>query len=147
MLIFLVTACASNKAVFTQEETLEMSSWEPKNSVPYDSVPQIYQQWWNEISDCAKIRWQDLNRVQWFATPADTIYGINTFRVKNGFKCLIVEYCWGWWNGRHMVYILADSIYKPSLVKHEMLHDLLGSRNLKRKDNVHHKLFKKCKVE
>lgn len=112
-----------------------LESWQPTVSQQYDSVPRVYKQWWNEISDCAHIK-DTLSKVAWW--KVDDIYFSDEY-----FLCPI-GFCIGWTNDKK-VYIAGSFTMNRRLVEHEMLHVLLGNRNAEFK-KPHHKLFIKCKV-
>lgn len=122
-----------------------LTEWQPEHTAPYDR-PDIYKKWWKEISDCAGLR-GNLKKIHWhWATwPADTSYGDGYFRCPNDSKR--TGWCDGWWsaNKRHDIYIGKTHMDDQRVIKHEMLHDLLGKLNGKAL-GPHHPLFKKCKV-
>lgn len=135
ILLLVIMACTT-KIVYVVPP--EVEAFIPANSVAYDSVPNIYNQWWEEIADCAHIRGKSMADVRWFSTPPTSEF--------TSFYCYIT-YCWGYWRGNHEIYIVAGRELDSTLIKHEMLHELLGTKNALSKDFMkHHKLFKKCKV-
>jgi len=132
--IIILVSCSHPKL---EKPTPEVMNFIPTNSIAYDSVPIIYNQWWNEISNCAKIKDRSLQIIQWFSVPTKSNV--------TSFECLTI-FCWGWWRMQHEIYIVQGRELDEKLVKHEMLHELLFKRNLFTKDFKHHKLFAKCKV-
>jgi hypothetical protein len=76
--------------------------------------PDSYIDWWRATEDCAG-RHGDLSRVTWFVIPdhASFLYG-------NG------QYDGYWWNGVHWILLAGEKVNDPMIVRHEMLHELLG---------------------
>jgi hypothetical protein len=86
--------------------------YEPNGAAPLD-VPPIYRQWWAEIEQCAH-KQGAFDRVHFWVIKGDK------FPCPNGP-------CAGHWSSPHDVYIAETWVYNASLVKHEMLHDVLGT--------------------
>lgn len=150
-LIIAVVLLFATSKVFGQEITFSLadtalssdalSEWKPDSLERYESVPKIYQQWWEEICECSGLNGK-FDRIVWWRiiTPNAENEYLRTY----AFRCPIVGYCRGWWDVNHHMYIASARVLDERLVKHEMLHDLLGSSNVK--SPKHHKLFEKCKV-
>lgn len=112
-----------------------LQQWVPDSTVAYNA-PAEYEKWWKEVSDCARIR-GNLSRISWWVSV--------TPHADGGFRCPIVSYCAGWSNWKkHYIYVGENRVHDERLVKHEMLHDLLGDRNISSPN--HHPLFDKCKL-
>lgn len=86
--------------------------FEPEGAAPLE-VPSIYRQWWAEIERCAQKK-GNFERVRFWVIKGDK------FPCPNGP-------CAGHWRSPHDVYIAETWTYNASLVKHEMLHDVLGT--------------------
>lgn len=84
--------------------------YEPDGAVPLE-VPSVYRQWWAELERCAE-RTANFERITFWKVKGET------------FPCPKGP-CAGRWQSPHHVYIAERWIDNPSLVKHEMLHDLL----------------------
>lgn len=111
--------------------------WRPDAAIAYDSVPTIYNQWWQEVQDCADVMNLKLETISWFVvtpSPKDL-----------GFTCPVVVSCDGWWKAAgHEIFILRSEVMNEIVIKHEMLHEILYDVNIDRRRMTHHKLFKKC---
>src|SRR5689334_17031160 len=73
-----------------------------------------YAQWWQDTEDCAALR-GDMSRVTWFVVPNRT-----SFRYQDA------SYDGYWWNGVHWILLAGEKVTNAMLVRHEMLHELLG---------------------
>ena len=73
-----------------------------------------YAEWWRATEDCAGTS-GDLSRVTWFVVPGRT-----SFMYGNG------QYDGYWWNGVHWILLAGDKVNNALIVRHEMLHELLG---------------------
>jgi hypothetical protein len=73
-----------------------------------------YADWWQATENCAG-RHGDMSRVSWFAIPdhASFIYGSTSY---DGY----------WWNGVHWILLAGEKVTDGMIVRHEMLHELLG---------------------
>lgn len=76
-------------------------------------APAIYRMWWAELERCAE-KTASFERIHFW-----TVTG-TTFPCPGGP-------CVGRWQSPHNVYIADGWVNNASLVKHEMLHDLLGT--------------------
>jgi hypothetical protein len=76
--------------------------------------PASYAEWWQATEQCAGLR-GDLSRLTWFDLPGRTsfVYGSAQY---NGY----------WWNGVHWILLAGEKVNDPFIVRHEMLHELLG---------------------
>jgi hypothetical protein len=73
-----------------------------------------YADWWRETEQCAGLQ-GDLSRVTWFVVPNRTsfVYGDGQY---DGY----------WWNGVHWILLAGEKVENGLIVRHEMLHELLG---------------------
>jgi hypothetical protein len=76
--------------------------------------PDSYADWWKATQECAGIQ-GDLSRITWFVIP-----GHASFLYENG------KYDGYWWNGVHWILLAGEKVNDPLIVRHEMLHELLG---------------------
>jgi hypothetical protein len=76
--------------------------------------PAVYTQWWGQVETCAA-RTADFSRVRWFELPNAPYL---TYRG--------VEYDGYWWS-THWILLAGDWEQKALIVRHEMLHDVLGT--------------------
>jgi hypothetical protein len=74
--------------------------------------PASYEAWWSSTEACSG-RTGSFSSVQWFMVPG------HSFDCPNG-KCV------GRWEGKHKIYIAEDWLHSEMVVRHEMLHDLIG---------------------
>ncbi len=84
----------------------------PEGAAPLE-IPSVYRQWWAEVEQCAQKK-ATMDRVRFWVLKGDE------FPCPNGP-------CVGRWNSPHDVYIAETWVHNASLVKHEMLHDILGT--------------------
>jgi hypothetical protein len=74
--------------------------------------PAIYRRWWAETEACSG-RSGDFDRIEWVEVPG------------NSFKCSSGE-CVGHWESSHMIFVASDWKMHEMVVRHEMLHELIG---------------------
>ena len=86
----------------------------PRGAEPLEPPPPDYAAWWAATEQCAG-RTADISRVTWFAMPGRT-----SFTYQDG------QYDGYWWNGVHWILLAGDKVQNGMIVRHEMLHDLLG---------------------
>ncbi len=79
-----------------------------QNVQPFAPLP-VYAEWWSQLQVCSA-RVGPLDRVEWFTADGLT---------QNGGLVLAK------WEPPHRITVLANQIETESVVKHEMLHDLL----------------------
>jgi hypothetical protein len=84
----------------------------PEGAAPLE-VSSAYRHWWGEVEACAQ-RSAPIERVRFWVIKGDE------FPCPNGP-------CAGHWRSPHDVYIAERWVNDETLVKHEMLHDLLGT--------------------
>ena len=99
--------------------------------------PAAFSQWWQEVEQCSGVS-GDLARVDWYVVPcADG---------EAGFTCDVTPdgLCAGEWRAPHVIQLAGPNRFFPAgyvqdewTVKHEMLHDLLGTAD-------HPQAFKTC---
>jgi hypothetical protein len=73
-----------------------------------------YADWWRATEQCAGLQ-GDLSRVSWFVVPGRTWF---TYRD--------AQYDGYWWNGVHWIILAGEKVQNAMVVRHEMLHELLG---------------------
>jgi hypothetical protein len=73
-----------------------------------------YSDWWKATEECAGLL-GSLSRVTWFVVPNRTsfVYGDGQY---DGY----------WWDGVHWILLAGDKVENGMIVRHEMLHELLG---------------------
>jgi hypothetical protein len=76
--------------------------------------PDSYADWWQNTQQCAG-RQGDLSRISWFMVPDHA-----SFLYENA------KYDGYWWNGVHWILLAGEKVNDPLIVRHEMLHELLG---------------------
>lgn len=78
--------------------------------------PEVYQGWWAETSACVGQPKAAFGRLSWF-----TVTEIREGETELG----------GYWRPPHQIYLRVDQVSIGSVVRHEMVHDLLqlGSHN------------------
>ena len=76
--------------------------------------PTSYAQWWRDTEQCAG-RTGEMSRIHWFSIPDRT-----------SFMYLDGQYDGYWWNDVHWIILAGDKVQDAMIVRHEMLHDLLG---------------------
>jgi len=86
--------------------------FEPNGAAPLE-VPPSYYTWWAEVERCAQ-QSADIGRVRFWVVKGEN------FPCPNGP-------CIGHWRSPHHVYVAEAWVNDAALVKHEMLHDILGS--------------------
>lgn len=74
--------------------------------------PAVYQEWWAKTEACSGLR-GEFERVRWSVVAG------------HSFPCASGK-CAGHWEGSHDIYIAEDWTMNEMVVRHEMLHDLIG---------------------
>ena len=74
--------------------------------------PDVYRTWWAKTEACSGLT-GDFDRVQWIAVPGPS------------FSCSSGR-CAGHWQDDHRIWIADEYRTNEMVVRHEMLHDLLG---------------------
>jgi hypothetical protein len=85
--------------------------FDPEGDVPMDPPP-VYREWWAKTESCSG-RKGNFDRVRW-----SVIEG-------RSFPCSSGE-CAGHWRTDHHIFLAGEWIMDEMVVRHEMLHDLLG---------------------
>ncbi|MGH7508753.1 MAG: hypothetical protein ACREMZ_04715 [Gemmatimonadales bacterium] len=85
--------------------------FDPEGDVPMDPPP-VYREWWAKTEACSG-RGANFDRLRW-----SVIEG-------RSFPCSSGE-CAGHWRTDHHIFLASDWIMDEMVVRHEMLHDLLG---------------------
>ena len=73
-----------------------------------------YTSWWRATEDCSGTA-GELTRVRWFVVPESESFVYRGSRY-DGY----------WWNEVHWITLASAKVEQGALVRHEMLHDLLG---------------------
>ena len=98
--------------------TLGLVSCEPVTFTDIDRItpPDLYRGWWAETTACVGRPTAAFERVTWF-----TVTRISEGKAEFG----------GYWQPPHEIYLRVDQALIASVVRHEMVHDLLqfGSHN------------------
>lgn len=74
--------------------------------------PPVYREWWAKTEACSGLT-GDFDRVRWLVVEG------------HSFPCASGR-CAGHWESSHQIYISADWTMSEMVVRHEILHDLLG---------------------
>jgi hypothetical protein len=74
--------------------------------------PAVYREWWTKTEACSGLS-GNFDRIEWSVVPG------------NSFSCASGR-CAGHWQSEHQIYIASDWTQNELVVRHEMLHDLLG---------------------
>jgi hypothetical protein len=90
---------------------LAACGFDPGDDAPM-TPPAVYRQWWAKTEACSGLS-GDFERVRWSAVAG------------HSFPCASGK-CAGHWESRHDIYIAQDWTMNEMVVRHEMLHDLLG---------------------
>lgn len=85
--------------------------FEPAGGEPMEP-PALYREWWARTQACSGIE-GNFDRIRWWVVEGD------------GFECPSGQ-CAGRWNDDHDIYIASDYVSNEMVVRHEMLHDLIG---------------------
>jgi hypothetical protein len=85
--------------------------FDPEGDVPMEP-PAIYREWWAKTEACSG-RTGNFERLRW-----SVVEGYS-------FPCSSGQ-CAGHWRTNHHIYLAGDWVMDEMVVRHEMLHDLLG---------------------
>ncbi len=85
--------------------------FDPEGDLPLDPPP-IYREWFAKTEACSG-RTGDFDRLRW-----SVIEG-------HSFPCTSGD-CAGHWRNNHHIFLASDWVMDEMVVRHEMLHDLLG---------------------
>ncbi len=85
--------------------------FEPDGEVAFEPPP-VYHEWWGKTQTCSG-QTGDFERVSWFVIEG------------RGFDCPGGE-CAGHWEDDHSIYLASDWMMNEMVVRHEILHELLG---------------------
>lgn len=119
-----------------------LTEWQPTQVVAYDSIPVIYNKWWEEICSCAKLK-MTMPAINWFyVEPEPGIFGFVCPQKDEGMMR-----CDGFWKAAGPeIFIIRYKQMDERTIKHEMLHEILWRSKIDQRFMSHHKLFKKCKI-
>jgi hypothetical protein len=76
------------------------------------AAPDVYRTWWSKTEACSGLT-GDFDRVEWEVVPGPS------------FTCSSGQ-CAGHWESSHRIWIADEYVNNEMVVRHEMLHDLLG---------------------
>jgi hypothetical protein len=85
--------------------------FDPEGDQPLDP-PAVYREWWAKTEACSGRR-GFFDRVQWSVVEG------------RSFPCSSGQ-CAGHWNTNHHIFLASEWAMDEMVVRHEMLHDLLG---------------------
>ena len=86
-------------------------AFEPAGAEPL-AAPPVYKEWWAKTQACSGLS-GDFDRVRFETVPGDE------------FACPTGT-CVGRWESNHHIYLAQDWSLNEMVVRHEMLHELLG---------------------
>jgi hypothetical protein len=78
------------------------------------AAPPAYRRWWADVERCSGLV-AAFERVEWFVVP-----GAQWFNYRGG------RYDGLWWSHYHWIALAEARVNDSLVVRHEMLHDLLG---------------------
>lgn len=104
-------ASRSSPLLSTLVVVLASCAFSPDGEQPM-SPPSLYREWWSSTEACSG-KTGKFDRIQWFVVPG------------HGFECPGGK-CAGRWQDSHTIYISDDYKNNELVVRHEMLHELLG---------------------
>lgn len=87
------------------------TSFEPSGDAPMQA-PAQYRLWFAKTEACSGLK-GDFDRIKWYSVTGDS------------FDCPGGQ-CVGRWNSDHRIYISSAYAENEMVVRHEMLHDLIG---------------------
>jgi hypothetical protein len=91
--------------------TLAGCGFDPNGDEPMNPPP-VYREWWAKSEACSGLR-GDFDRVRWSEVEG------------HSFSCASGR-CVGHWQGGHRIWVASDWATNELVVRHEMLHDLIG---------------------
>jgi hypothetical protein len=86
--------------------------FDPAGDAPMDPPP-VYREWWAKTEACSGLT-GDFDRIEWLMVPGPS------------FPCSSGRCAGHWERDGHQIYIAGDWTRHEMVVRHEMLHDLLG---------------------
>jgi hypothetical protein len=90
---------------------LTACGFDPEGDEPL-APPPIYREWWAKTQACSG-KTGNFERLRWSVVPG------------HSFPCSSGE-CAGHWSTNHEIYLADDWVMDEMVVRHEMLHDLVG---------------------
>ena len=85
--------------------------FDPQGDVPLNP-PAVFQEWWNKTKACSGLE-GNLDRISWSVIDGPS------------FPCSSGQ-CAGHWRKDHHIFLAGDWAMDEMVVRHEMLHDLIG---------------------
>jgi len=106
-IVAVVLAASACYSIFEPELTL------PPDAAETDPLAD-YEQWYAEVEECTGVE-GDFDRVRWFEVPHD-----------RWWDPVWEQYAIGTWRSPHDIYVAEPHLGNEEVVKHEMVHDILG---------------------
>ncbi len=95
------------------------SATAPTPTLPTGAVsmaaPAAYRAWWQIVQECSGLS-GDFNAVSWYQVPATTTFAVPGSGQANGV----------WYSNGNIIVVAGDSASSGQIVRHEMLHALIG---------------------
>jgi hypothetical protein len=85
----------------------------PPDAVRNSDPPALYRTWYEQTEECVGVD-GDFRSVRWFTVPGE-----------RWWDPVFEQYAIGTWRPQHDIYIAHLHLGNPSVVKHEIVHDLL----------------------
>jgi hypothetical protein len=85
--------------------------FDPEGDVPLDPPP-VYREWWAKTEACSGLQ-GNFDRISWSLVEG------------RSFSCSSGQ-CAGHWRKDHHIFLAGDWAMDEMVVRHEMLHDLIG---------------------
>lgn len=85
--------------------------FDPEGDIPLDPPP-VYREWWTKNQACSGLQ-GDFDRLRFSVVPG------------RSFSCSSGQ-CAGHWRKDHHIFLAADWVMDEMVVRHEMLHDMIG---------------------
>jgi hypothetical protein len=90
----------------------------PDVTLPPDAVPgdplEVYAEWYADVEACTGVE-GDFDQIRWFRVPHE-----------RWWDPVWKQYAIGTWRAPHDIYLAEPRIDDEQVVKHEMVHDVLG---------------------
>jgi hypothetical protein len=90
---------------------LSACGFDPEGDVPLDPPP-VYREWFAKTQACSGLK-GNFDRLTWSVIEGPS------FRCSSG-------QCAGHWSKNHHIYLAGDWVMDEMVVRHEMLHDMIG---------------------
>ena len=100
-----------SRVTWTGVLTLAACAFEPEGAQRFEPPP-IYREWFANTEACSALR-GDYFRIDWFVVPGPA------------FACPSGQ-CVAHWHGDHSIFVAERFVDAEMVVRHEMLHDIIG---------------------